>query len=136
DHFEWVKLVDIPGLRVVADPDGDITYCPDFQLGDHEDDYREKLRGGHDPKKWYARKLGAEPVRPALNRALFAESPDIASPDVVFSPFATRANGTWEIHNWRILANTLMAAGYRVIALDAPGQPDRCKEIGVEYFWG
>ena len=63
DHFGWMQLIDIPGLQVMPaahhpPPAGSL------QLGDTESDYREKLRGGHDPKQWYARKLGVEPVKP------------------------------------------------------------------------
>ena len=105
-------------------------------VGDSDADYREKLRGGHDPKQWYARKLGVLPIRPALNHELFAPAPDLRQPYVVLSPFATRVNRTWEPHNWRLLARDLCAAGYTAIALDAPGQAERCKELGVNYFWG
>lgn len=135
DHFGWVELVDIPGLQVVA-ADDHRPPAGSLRLGDTESDYREKLRGGHDPKRWYARKLGVEPVRPPLNLRLFADPPGLQSPYVVLAPFATRINRTWEAHNWRLVGRDLTAAGFAVIALDAPGQPERCRALGVDYFWG
>lgn len=135
DHFGWMDLVDIPGLEVLS-LEQNPPPAGSLQLGDSESDYREKLRGGYDPKQWYARKLGAVPLKPPLNLSLFAQPPDLRSPYVVLAPFATRINRTWEAHNWRLLARELTAAGYGVIALDGPGQSERCKALDVEYFWG
>jgi hypothetical protein len=135
DHFEWIALVDIPNLSVASVKD---AAPPEDSrlLGDTEAQYREKLNGAHDPKAWYARKLGVEPIRPGLNMRVFKEPAPFPSPYVVLAPFATRVNRTWEVHNWRLVAEQLAAAGYKVIALDAPGQPDRCRAIGTDYYWG
>lgn len=135
DHFGWIELVDIPNLRVAA-YDERLSPPMDVRLGDTEEEYREKLRGNHDPKQWYARKLGSAPVPPPLNQRLYAQPPPFRRPYVVLAPYATRVNRTWEIHNWRIVAEALKSAGYGVIALDSPNQPERCKAVGVEYFWG
>ncbi len=135
DHAGWVRLVDIPGVDVApaAEPPAGAAV---LALGDTAADYREKLRGGHDPKWWYARKLGAAPVRPALRLALFARPPSLPAPYVVLAPFATRRNRTWPVEHWRALATDLAGAGYHVLALDAPGQPERCRVVGVDYYWG
>lgn len=134
DHREWLALVDIPNLRVAVP--GELIPPGSLQLGDSEAEYREKLRGAHDPKRWYARKLAAEPMAPQLRHAQFARVPELRAPYVVLAPFATRINRTWEVHNWMLLARALQAAGYHVIALDAPDQPERCEPIGVDFYWG
>jgi ADP-heptose:LPS heptosyltransferase len=134
DHREWLALIDIPNLRVAVP--GELIPPGSLQLGDSEADYREKLRGAHDPKRWYARKLAAEPMAPQLRHAPLARAPELRAPYIVLAPFATRINRTWEAHHWMLLARELRAAGYHVIALDAPDQPERCKSIGVDYYWG
>jgi len=135
DHRTWLELVEFPGLQVLPWDDASPPHI-DFRLGDTEEDYRAKLASGVDPKLWYARKLATTPRQPPVVAATRCAEAPFAEPYVVLAPFATRINRTWEIHHWRILARELMAAGYEVIALDAPHQPERCKEIGVRYFWG
>jgi ADP-heptose:LPS heptosyltransferase len=134
DHRDWMQLVSIPNLTVLEYDEAAHEHI-DFHVGDTENDYREKLQASFDSKDWYASKFGLPPAAPPINLSLKREAP-FRKPLVVLAPFATRINRTWEIHNWRILAASLSAAGYEVIALDAPHQPERCKEVGIEYFWG
>ena len=136
DHRDWLQAVAIPNLDVVPlRPEN--AGLIDIHLGDSEAQYRQKLRENHDPKCWYGLKLGGvEPQRPAINPALATAAIPFRKPFVVLAPFATRTNRTWEIHNWRLLADQLKAAGYQVIALDAPNQPGRCAGPGCDYWFG
>jgi hypothetical protein len=136
DHLEWMTAVSIPNLEVQRYAEADEAGLH-YRLGDSPENYRDKLRGNHDPKRWYAAKLGGfEPMRPALNPTLAHAAPPFPQPYVVFAPFATRVNRTWEVHNWRLLAYQLKEAGYYVVALDAPHQQERCSAIGVDYWYG
>jgi ADP-heptose:LPS heptosyltransferase len=125
----------MPNLRVLRYDEANPPRL-DLHYGDDEAHYREKMRGAHDPKVWYAHKLGVEPLVPPVHPAVALTPAQFPKPLVVLSPFATRINRTWEVHNWRILARNLTQAGFNVIAIDGPNQPDRCREIGVKYFWG
>jgi len=136
DHFEWLSALAIPQLEVLPYRVEDENLIQ-FRLGDDEAGYRAKLSGGHAPKQWYADKLGVAPAAPPLNLDLLSPRPEgFERPYVIVAPYATRINRTWEIHNWRLLARRLGEAGYEVIALDAPHQPERCAAVGGRYFWG
>jgi hypothetical protein len=135
DHFEWLGLVDIPNLRVRRIEEAGSAFH--YRMEDTPEEYAAKLAEGPDWKDWYARKLeGDAPARPPLASRVGLERPIAASPYAVIAPFATRINRTWEIHHWRLLADALKAAGCHVVALDAPHQPERCKNAGVPYFYG
>ncbi len=95
-----------------------------------------RLKHTNSPKRLFSSKLGVEPKRPRIKPDLLNAGPNFEGNYIVLSPFASRLNRTWELHNWKILAREMAKAGYRVIVLDSPFEGTRCRGIGAEYYWG
>ena len=134
-HHEWAGLADIPQMKVgkYREEHG-IANASYLYNGKEDRTMRDKHT--HSPKKLFASKLNVEPQRPRIKPEMLQSPPVFAGDYVVLSPFASRINRTWELHHWKILARELRKAGYRVIVLDSPFEGTRCRNIGVEYYWG
>ena len=134
-HLDWAKLAGIPNLVVHKYTTASQIENPIY-LYDEASDNGKIVKHTNSPKLLFTSKLGLEPRVPKLREDLCAKSPVIQGRYIVLSPFASRVNRTWEIQNWIILAKTLQALGYKVIAIDGPNQKNRVSKIGVDHFWG
>lgn len=134
-HHEWAELADIPNMKLrkyranhgIADA---------IYMYNGREDKTMRMKHTHSPKKLFASRLGVEPQMPGIKPEYLLSPPVFNGNYVVLSPFASRINRTWDLHNWKILARELSKAGYRVIVLDSPFEGHRCRPIGAEYYWG
>ena len=134
-HFGWAYLADIPGLQI-HQYDEKNPPVNAILLYDANEDPHKFIKHTNSPKQYYSQRLGVTPQIPKLQNHITSSSRIFGEKYIVFSPFASRINRTWEIQNWRLLAQKFQEIGYKVIALDSPHENKRCKPIGVEYFWG
>jgi ADP-heptose:LPS heptosyltransferase len=134
-HFDWADIADIPKMKVRKYQEGNGIENPIYLYNGKADTTR-RVKHTNSPKKLFASKLDVEPETPPLKSEMLIAPPIFKENYIVLSPFASRLNRTWELHNWRIVARELGKAGYKVIVLDSPFEGARCKEIGVEYYWG
>ncbi len=132
NHIGWLNLLDIPNLEVLLYEGGQV----DYELGDTLELAHQRWRENYDTKEWYAHKLGVKPLKPPIHRRVFDSPIEFPPPYVVFSPFASRANRTWEIQNWRILAKKLTLQGYWCIVIDSLDQKERCQLMGLPVYYG
>jgi hypothetical protein len=134
-HMDWANLADIPQMTVKIFKETGQIAEPVF-LYDDKKDFDKILKHSNSPKLLFSSALGVEPAIPNIKKEISISCNPRKRKYIVLAPFATRVNRTWEIHNWRILADNLKLNGYDVIALDGPYTGGRCSTLGVEYFWG
>jgi ADP-heptose:LPS heptosyltransferase len=134
-HHEWANLADIPNLQLKK-YDNKQAYENAVYLYNGKEDVSMRIKHTNSPKQYFASKLGVTPKKPAIKASILNEQPVFEGRYIILSPFASRLNRTWEVHNWKILARDLNKAGYRVIVLDSPYEGARCRAIGAEYYWG
>lgn len=132
----WTKIFDIPNVRFLPISRDTPNVIPVLNISDSEEDYNRKLREGHSPKWWYSNKLNSTPDIPSIHKDIIGLKPVIEGNYIIISPFASRLNRSWNVHNWKILVSKLKNVGYRVIALDGPNEKERCKILETEFFWG
>lgn len=133
-HFAWALLAEIPQMKVHRYTDHKTINNPIY-LYDVDDDPLKIIKHTNSPKKLFASKLNVEPIKPELKRSVIYPNP-IFENYIVLAPFATRLNRTWELANWKTIAQEFHHLGYRVIVLAGPFEEKRCKEIGVDYYLG
>ena len=134
-HHEWAQLADIPKMKVGKYRENHGITDAVYMYNGREDKTM-RMKHTNSPKKLFASRLNVAPQKPPLKPEFFSGEPIFSGRYIVLSPFASRLNRTWELHNWKILARELAKAGYRVIVLDSPFEGARCKGIGAEYYWG
>ena len=123
-HPDWFR--DVQGVNVLppqalkSPPDGN-TYTEDAQ------NFR-KYGKKYTRKEIYGMNIGVGAVKKPRMAKLWKPGTNI----VLLSPFSAWANREWPVNKWIELSESLSKAGWRVIAIGAPGEAARFKDFTCE----